>query len=131
MALALIFVLSLVGGWLFPWWWPALLGYVLGFWLGRPSALSRRPLKNGASAFAAGFLGTGMAWLALAAFMDWRNHHLLSARMAVVFHLPTHWALLVLTALLGGLLGGVAAWAGHAVRTWLTLRRRAEGLGSV
>src|SRR5687768_18513326 len=105
MALALIFLLSLAGGWLFPWWWPALLGYALGFWLGGPNALARRPLRTGAGAFAAGFLGTAAAWLALAAFMDWRNHHILSARVAIVFRLPAHWAILVVTALLGGPIG--------------------------
>lgn len=117
MALLLMFILVLAGGFLFPWWWwPALAGYAVGCWLGR----------SGPRAFAAGFLGAGGAWLALAAFMDWRNYHLLSAKVAALFHLPSPLLLLALTALIGGLLGGLGAWAGQSLRAWLTLRREAS-----
>jgi hypothetical protein len=114
MAFPLIFVLTLGGGFLFPWWWPALAAYGAGFWLA----------KNGPGAFLAGFAGTGGAWLLLAAFMDWRNRQILSTRVAEVFHLPSPWLLLVLTALIGGLLGGLGALAGRALRGWVSLRRR-------
>lgn len=115
MAAIAVFLLVLAGGFLAPWWWPALAGYAVGFWL----------CRSGGRAIVAGFLGTGGAWLALAAFQDWRNHRLLSARMADLFHLPYPWLLLLLTALIGGILGGLAAWAGRSLRAALS-RRPAE-----
>lgn len=116
MALPLIFFLVMGGGFLFPWWWPALAAYGAGFWLG----------KKGSQAFLSGFAGAGGAWLLLAAFMDWRNQHILSGRVALIFHLPSPWLLLVLTALIGGLIGGLGAWAGQALRAWLSIRREKE-----
>lgn len=112
-ALAAAFALSLAGGFVAPWWWPVPAGYLVGFWL----------CRSGGRAIVAGFLGTGGAWLALAAFQDWRNHHLLSTRMAALFQLPYPWLLLLLTAVIGGLLGGLAAWAGRSLRA--ALRRDA------
>ncbi len=111
-----IFLLVLGGGFLAPWWWPAPAGYAVGFWL----------CRSGGGAIVSGFLGAGGAWLALAAFQDWRNHHLLSTRMAGMFHLPYPWMLLLLTAVIGGILGGLAAWAGRALRAALTGRSAGE-----
>lgn len=116
MALTLMFVLALGGGFLFPWWWPALAGYGLGIWLGR----------KGSSAFLSGFAGTGSAWLVLAGFMDWRNHQLLSQKMASIFHLPSPFLLLAMTAIIGGLLGGLGAWAGQSLRAALSARARLD-----
>lgn len=109
MGFVAIFLASLAGGFLFPWWWPVLPAYAAGFLIAR----------RGFGAFLSGFAGTGAAWLLLAAFLDWRNHGLLSGRMAQMFHLPAPAFLLALTGLLGGVLGGLAAWAGQALRASL------------
>lgn len=116
MAALATFLFVLLGGFLFPWWWPALAGYLAGFWLGR----------GGGKAFLAGFIGAAAAWLALAAFLDWRNHHLLSGKMAALMGLPTPLLLLFLSAVIGGLLGGLGAWAGQSLRDWLRQRKRGE-----
>lgn len=116
MALPAILLLVLAGGFLAPWWWPALVGYAVGFWL----------CRSGGRAIVSGFAGTAAAWLALAAFQDWRNGHLLSSRMAALFSLPSPWMLLALTAVIGGILGGLGAWAGQALRAWLAVRRVAR-----
>ncbi|MDB5102568.1 MAG: hypothetical protein JWP91_257 [Fibrobacteres bacterium] len=108
MALLILFAAALAGGYIFPWWWPAIAAYGIGFWLPR----------NAASAFASGFAGAGLAWAGLAAFLDWRNHHLLSGRIAALFHLQTGWAVVALTGILGGLMGGLGAWAGYALRAY-------------
>ena len=114
-----IFLLTMVGGFLFlPWWWPVPAAYAAAYWLGR----------TGRQAFLSGFAGAGAAWLLLAAFMDWRNGQILSTRVAGLFHLPYAWMLLVITGLLGGLLGGFGAWAGQALRQWISLRRQAGGI---
>jgi hypothetical protein len=109
MALLLVFLSSLIGGWIFPWWWPALAAYAIGFWL---------PKRVG-NAVASGFLGTAAGWLAWAAFFDWRNHHLLSGRVGELFHLPSVTAVLTLAAFVGGITGGMAAWAGYAMGAYL------------
>lgn len=106
MSALLIFALSLGGGFLFPWWWPAVPAYAVGYWLPRTAA----------GAFSAGFAGAAASWLACAALLDWRNHHLLSTRIAQVFHLPHPYWLLAITALLGGVVGGMSAWAGFSLR---------------
>lgn len=108
MAWFILFSVSLLGGFLLPWWWPALAAYLMGFFLPRSAG----------SAFASGFLGTGAAWGLWAAILDWRNRHLLSSRVAEIFHLPGGWAVIVATCLVGGLIGGFAAWAGFILRTY-------------
>jgi hypothetical protein len=122
MTAALMFLLVLGGGFLFPWWWPALAGYALGFWRGR----------KGSSAFGWGFLGTACAWLALAALVDWRNDQILSQRVAALFGLSgpaSPYALLLMTACGGGLVGGLGAWAGQSLRAWRIRLLEAEGSG--
>src|SRR5690606_11989368 len=106
---SLVFAASLLGGFLLPWWWPALAAYLAGFFLSRSAA----------AAFASGFLGTAAAWAGWAAFLDWRNRHLLSTRMAEIFHLPAGWAVVLATGLVGGLIGGLAAWAGFTLRSYV------------
>lgn len=109
MATLILFAAALGGGFIFPWWWPAIAGYAVGF---------RYPRSAG-SAFVSGFGGTAMAWAGLAAFLDQRNHHLLSGRMSELFHLPGGWALILATGIIGGLIGGIGAWAGQALRAYV------------
>jgi hypothetical protein len=109
MTALILFAASLAGGFLFPWWWPAVAAYAVGFW---------RP-RSAFSAFISGFGGTALAWGGLAAFLDQRNHHLLSGRMADLFHLPGGWALVPATGLIGGLMGGLGALAGQTLRAYV------------
>lgn len=111
----ILFAATLLGGFLFPWWWPALAAYVAGFLFPRYAG----------AALASGFLGTAMAWAGMAAFLDWRNHHLLSSRVAPLFQLPSGWAVVAATGVVGGLLGGVFAWAGYALRAYVRPRAAA------
>ena len=119
MAILILFAASLLGGFLFPWWWPAVAAYAVGFWL---------PRRAG-SAFASGFAGTALAWAAFACFRDWRNHHLLSGRIAVLFHLPAGMLVPAVTALVGGIMGGLAAWAGFTLRVYVKPRLPATDAG--
>ncbi len=129
MAFLGIFFSIVLGGWIFPWWWPAVAAYAFGFWLP----------KKPSSALAAGFFGSALAWFFWAFLADIRNHHILSARMAKVFNLPTlnhlpplplkfqalllshlpSYFIILLTALIGGLMGVIAARAGFSLRTYL------------
>lgn len=112
----ILFAATLLGGFLFPWWWPALAAYAAGFLLPRSAW----------TAFVSAMAGTAGAWTGLAAFMDWRNHHLLSSRIAPIFHLPSGWAVLAVTGVVGGLIGGMCAWAGYALRVYVRPRTEAR-----
>lgn len=109
MTALILFAAALAGGFLFPWWWPAVAAYAVGFW---------RP-RSSVSAFISGFGGTALAWAGLAALLDQRNHHLLSGRMAQLFHLPGGWTLVLATGLIGGLMGGLGALAGQSLRAYI------------
>lgn len=109
MTALILFAAALAGGFIFPWWWPAVAAYAVGFW---------RP-RSAWSAFLSGFGGTALAWAGLAAWLDQRNHHLLSGRMADQFRLPGGWALVLATGLIGGLIGGLGALAGQALRAYV------------
>lgn len=68
-------------------------------------------------AFAAGFLGMFLAWGGLAWWIDWQNASILSKQIASIFPLQgSSAALLMLTSIIGGLLGGVTAITGSYLR---------------
>src|SRR4051812_38383705 len=97
MPVLFVFALTLLGGFLFPWWWPSLAGYLVG-------ALR---LKSPAAAFASGFAGTAGSWLTMAFCIDWRNHHLLSGRVAQIFFMTSPSQIIAATAVIGGIFGGM------------------------
>ncbi|WP_143164155.1 hypothetical protein [Hymenobacter daecheongensis] len=73
--------------------------------------------RTGGQAFLAGFAGIGMGWLGLAAWQQLHGAARLSHRVAQLLPLGgAGWALVVVTAVVGGLVGGVAALAGCWLR---------------
>ena len=116
----LIFVLAALAQWLLPWWSAAVVALVLAFWLPRP----------GGRAFLAGFGAVGLGWLLLAGWLHVQADGRLSQRVAEL--LPLHgngWLLVLVTAVLGGLVGGFAAlsgaWLRQAFQPAATVRQRA------
>jgi hypothetical protein len=110
--LLFVFVLSLLGGPFFAWWWPAAPGLLAGFW--RPASMAR--------GFFAGFFGGGAAWAAGALWLDARNGGLLSSRIAPLFHLPGSVGLIVVAAAIGGVTAGLGALLGARFRRfWSSL----------
>jgi hypothetical protein len=102
----LTFLLSFIAGLYLPWWSVAFVAFV--------SALLIQP-KAGL-AFLAGFLGVFLLWAALAYWIDINNESLLSQKIAQLFPLGGSSVLLILiTALVGGLVGGFAALAGSFI----------------
>ena len=68
------------------------------------------------AAFGAGFGGAGLSWLIPAAWLSHQNDNLLAGRVAQLLPLGgSAVALLLVTGVLAGLVGGLAALAG----TWL------------
>ncbi|MDB5264134.1 MAG: hypothetical protein JWQ14_3417 [Adhaeribacter sp.] len=102
----LLLLLSILLQWVLPWWILAVVAFVLAFWLAH----------RGGEAFWAGFGAIALGWLALSLFFHVRNDGLLTSRVATLFTLPQPWLLLLITALLGGLVGGVAALTGYFFR---------------
>lgn len=102
----LIIVGALVGLYL-PW-------YVMGIQAGILAYLLKFPLK---SAFTVGFVSGILLWGGSAWWLNYSNPSALPARMAILLPLQGEVALLyLLTALIGGILLGIWAWAGARLR---------------
>lgn len=98
----IIFILCLLAGVILPWWMVAVIAFVAALFIGKASGKS----------FGAGFLGVALAWIILALFKSIPNENELANRMAALFHLPGWFWVLLITAVIGGLLGGMSAWSG-------------------
>jgi len=69
-------------------------------------------------AFLSGFVGIFILWAFLAWWIDMKNQGILSKKMAELFHLGTSSILIILvTALIGALVGGFAAMGGSYLRS--------------
>jgi len=86
-----------------PWWSLAPLAAVAG-WL--------FPLSAGRSLLA-GFVGGFLLWALAALVSDLPNAGILSSRIGVLFMGLSRWNILLLTGLLGGLLGGLGCLTGR------------------
>ncbi|OUJ71661.1 hypothetical protein [Hymenobacter crusticola] len=99
----LILVLAAIAQLFLPWWIVAPISFLLAAGLGR----------TGGRSFWAGFAGVGLGWAVAAAWLTSGNNGLLAHRVAQLLPLGgSSWALVLLTAVVGGLLGGMAALAG-------------------
>ena len=95
-------LLALLITWFFPWWTLAIICALSGFlWRFRPG-----------TAFLCGFLSIALLWTAVALWRSAANDYLLLGKMAQLFQLPVPWMYIAVSAVLGGLLGGLAAWSG-------------------
>jgi ABC-type multidrug transport system fused ATPase/permease subunit len=106
LALIAIAILAPIAEWFGPWWSAAIVAGIIGF-------ISR--LRTG-EAFLAGFWGIALAWLAFILYKDIANGSILTQKMAQVFHLPSYLLYIFITFLLGGIAGGLPAWAGAHLR---------------
>jgi hypothetical protein len=65
----------------------------------------------------AGFLGVFLLWGILASWIDSKNNHILSQKIAQIFPLGGSYVLLILlTAFVGALVGGFAGLTGSYIR---------------
>ena len=104
--LLLIFVLASAVQLDLPWWSLAAVAFVIGLVMA-PSAKA---------AFGAGFGGAALSWLVPAAWQSYQDGGLLAHRMAQLLPLGGSSVVLVMvTGVIAGLVGGLAALAG----TWL------------
>jgi hypothetical protein len=103
----LIASLAFLAGLYLPWWSIALIAFIVAVFI--PQSLG--------SGFLAGFLGIFLLWAVVATWIDVKNQGILSHKIAQLLPLGGSSVLLILvTAFVGGLVGGFAAMAGSSVR---------------
>jgi hypothetical protein len=95
-------VFGRVAAFVLPWWGLALAAALAG-WL---------YARKGWTAFAGGLLGGALLWGAYAAAAASGEGQLLAHRMAELSGMSSSGILLLLVALIGGLVAGLAAWTG-------------------
>ena len=107
LSIVLTGLLCFIAGLFLPWWSIAIIAFLVGLLL--PQSLGRH--------FLSGFLGVFLLWLILALWIDSKNEHILSVRIAQLFHLGSaSFAMVLITALIGGLIGGFAAMSGGSLQ---------------
>lgn len=89
-----------------PWWSIVLGGLVAG-------AVYPKSTK---ACFGGGFIGAAILWGGYAAFINVQNNGLLAGKMGQLFGGVPAWAMILITAITGGIYGGLGAWLGSAVR---------------
>jgi hypothetical protein len=105
LGMILMIILSAVAEYYLPWWTIAVVCFVVALFSG----------QGAGKAFLMGFCGIAIFWLAMALLHDIPNEHILSARMAALFKLPNYALFICVTVLIGGLVGGLSAWAGALI----------------
>ncbi|OJJ15648.1 hypothetical protein BKI52_37835 [marine bacterium AO1-C] len=91
------------------WWWIAVVSFVAAALVGRSNL----------EAFLSGFLGVAVVWVVQAFFINQANEGLLAEKIAQVFKLPAGEWLLVITGVIGGLVGAFSALSGYSLRAIL------------
>jgi hypothetical protein len=97
---------AFIAGLFLPWWSIAIVAFLVAL-------LVQQRIGAG---FFSGFLGVFLLWSLLAFWIDMKNESILSHKVAQLFHLGESSILLILvTALVGALVGGFAAMAGSSL----------------
>jgi hypothetical protein len=100
-------LLSFTAGLYLPWWSIALCAFIVSV------LILQSPLKSFLAGFSAGFL----LWLIFSWVLDSANNHILSHKIAAIFPLGgVSFLLILITALIGGLVSGMAALSGSFLR---------------
>ena len=103
MLFLIILILSFLGSFFLPWWFVAIVAFVTAFFIGKTPGRS----------FWSGFGAVFIVWAVLALFKTIPNNNILASRVVQLFPIPHYWLLLLMiTALIGGLVGGMAALSG-------------------
>jgi hypothetical protein len=106
MLFLLIALLSFALQFFMPWWIIAIIAFGAAYW----------KAHSATTAFLSGFLAIVVVWVIKATFTHVQTEGILSARIAELFFLPSPILLIVITVLIGGLVGGMAALSGFFVK---------------
>ncbi len=110
-----VLIFGLIAGMALPWWGIGAAGFAAGLWKA-PTAWK---------ALGAGFSGAGILWAAAASYIHLKSGGILTAKIAGIADLSDPSLLVVLTALIGGLVGALAAAAGYHLRSALKKTQKA------
>jgi len=106
-AIVLTALLAFTGGLWFGWWIIAIAAFLIALLVH----------QRAGKAFLSGAIGVFLLWGALAWWIDMKNEHILSKRIAEVLPLGGNSILLILvTAVIGGIVAGLAAMSGSYLR---------------
>lgn len=101
----------------FPWWIAAVSAFVV---------TAVYP-NSGFRSFLGGFLGVGLLWLFAAIYFSLSTDHILTQRVADLMQLGKPGAVIVLTAFVGALMGGMGAMTGSQLHRLLKSEGRKKG----
>ncbi len=111
LAFLLTLVLAFLTGRFMEWWSIALVAFLVALLI---------PQKMG-KAFLSGLLGIAVLWSAIALWLDVPNQSILSQKVSELFKLGgSSFLLILVTAFIGGIVGGFAAMSGSSLRRLLT-----------
>ncbi|THU32438.1 hypothetical protein FAM09_26970 [Niastella caeni] len=109
-SILLTIVVSFAAGMYLPFWSAALVAFLVALFIYQKPGM----------AYLAGFVSILLLWALLAWWIDTQNDSILSTRMATLFPLGGSSALLILiTGLVGGIIGGLSALSGNFLRKYL------------
>ena len=91
---------------LLPWWSAFIPGLIFGAQLGRSAK----------HAFGWGFIGIGGLWLVQTLYIHFINDGILTTRIADLFSLPSPILVILLTVIIGGLIGALTTLTGYLLR---------------
>ena len=108
--LILTSLLTFAFGLFLPWWSLVIASFLVAFASGQKLFLS----------ILAGFLGVFLLWGIMAWMISIGNEHILAHRMSrIIIKQDNPTLLVLLTALIGGVLGSISAWSGASLRSLL------------
>ena len=93
-------------GYIMPWWSIVVCTFVISFFL--PG--------NSFNAFLSGFLGIGLVWMVMAWKFDMESGSNMSTKIIDLFPIDDHILLIVVTGLIGAIVGGFSAVTGNTFR---------------
>jgi len=105
--IVLIMLLSALAQFVLPWWSIAIVAFGVCFWRS----------TRGGQAFLSGFLGIAAVWLLYALLIHLRTEGVFTGRMGLLLFKSESAALpLLVTVILGGLVGGLSGLTGFLIR---------------
>lgn len=103
----IIAMLSFASGFVFPWWAIAPIAFIVTLIV---------PQKPGLS-FLSAFLALFLLWGGLTSFIDVKNKHILAGKIGELFlGLQSHYLMILLSALTGGLVAGFSGLTAAFIR---------------
>lgn len=110
---SLIAIGGLLAEIVFPWWSVAVVAFIV---------TSLLP-DSGFKSFLSGFLGVGLLWFFGALYFSLKTDYILTEKVANLMQLGRSGVLIVVTSLVGALVGGMGALSGSQLYQLLKIRR--------